>query len=118
MQKLFLTTTLAAILVPFLADFSFASPLSVDSQYPEVLSNADSSVCYIQLADGKTLDLGVLCQSKDASNNYQASYYLLEQCKARSQHKRWASLNVTQPSNLTPTKLTTSSTRLLNHQNF
>lgn len=108
MQKLFITTTLSAALVPFLADFSFASPLSVGSQYPEVLA-ADSSVCYIQLADGKTLDLGVLCQKpKDASNNYQASYYLLEQCKTRSQHKRWASLNATQPSNLTPTKLTTS----------
>ncbi|MBW4638495.1 MAG: hypothetical protein KME05_09710 [Gloeocapsa sp. UFS-A4-WI-NPMV-4B04] len=110
MQKLFLTTTLSTALIPFLADFSFASPLSVGSQYPEVLA-ADWSVCYIQLADGKTLDLGVLYQPKDASNNYQASYYLLEQCKARSQHKRWASLYATQPSNLTPIKLTTSSTR-------
>ena len=111
MQKLSVTTTLSAALVPFLADFSFASPLSVGSQYPEVLA-ANSSVCYIQLADGKTLDLGVLCQKpKNASNNYQANYYLLEQCKARSQHKRWASLYATQPSNLTPIKLTTSSTR-------
>ena len=112
MQKLFITTTLSAALVPFLADFSFASPLSVGSQYPEVLSNVDTSVCYIQLADGKTLDLGVLWQNpKDTRNNYQASYYLLEQCKTRSQHKRWASLSATQPSNLTPTELTTSSTR-------
>jgi hypothetical protein len=61
MQKLFITTTLSAALIPFLADFSFANPLSVGSQYPEVLSNADASVCYIQLADGKTLDLGILC---------------------------------------------------------
>ena len=111
MQKLFFTTTLSAALVPFMCDFSFASPLTVGSQYPEVLAG-DSSVYYIQLTDGKTLDLGVLCQKpKNVSNNYQANYYLLEQCKARSQHKRWASLNATQPSNLTPTELTTSSTR-------
>lgn len=110
MYKLFFTTTLAATLVPFLADFSLANPVSVGSQYPEVLA-ADSSVCYIQLANGKTLDLGILCQPKNASNNYQANYYLLQQCKARSQHKRWASVYGTQPSNLTPTKLTTSSTR-------
>lgn len=111
MQKLFITTMLSVTLVPFMCDFSFASPLSVGSQYPEVLSNADVSVCYIQLEDGKTLDLGVLCQPKNANNNYQASYYLLEQCKARSHQKRWASLYATQPSNLTPTELTTSSTR-------
>lgn len=110
MYKLFFTTTIAATLVPFLADFSLANPVSGGSQYPEVLAD-DSSVCYIQFADGKTLDLGILCQPKDTNNNYQANYYLLQQCKARSQHKRWASLSATQPSNLTPTKLTTSSTR-------
>ena len=66
LKRLFcLTATMSVALVPFLSESTFARPLSINSQYPEVLSpKTNSSICYMETKDGKILNLDILCANK------------------------------------------------------
>jgi len=58
----FLPTTLSVILIPFMAEVAFSRPVFSDSQHPKVHnSEVDLPLCYIQTADGRTLNLQKLC---------------------------------------------------------
>jgi len=44
---------------------TFARPLSANYQYPELLNpQTNSSICYMETKDGRTLNLNVLCAKK------------------------------------------------------
>ncbi len=57
--------TISAALIPLLSKSTFARPLSTNSQYPEILNpQTNSSICYMETKDGKTLNLNTLCAKK------------------------------------------------------
>ena len=66
LKQLFcLTATISFALVPFLSESTFARPLSINSQYPEVLSpKTNSSICYMETKDGRIFNLDILCANK------------------------------------------------------
>lgn len=66
LKRLFcLTATMSVALVPFLSESTFARPLSINSQYPEVPSpKTNSSICYMETKDGRILNLDILCAKK------------------------------------------------------
>ena len=73
LKRLFcLTATVSVALVPFLSRSTIARPLAVNYQYPELLSpETNSSICYMETKDGKTLNLNILCAKevkKSATN--------------------------------------------------
>jgi len=44
---------------------TFARPLSANYQYPELLNpQTNSSICYMETKDGRTLNLNILCAKK------------------------------------------------------
>lgn len=53
---------LAMILIPLLTESAFANPTFLGSKYPQV-SNTETDLlpCYMQTADGRTINLGALC---------------------------------------------------------
>jgi len=66
MPKLYL----AVILIPLLAESAFANPTFLGSKYPQV-SNTDTDLlpCYMQTADGRTINLGALCVKAPESSD-------------------------------------------------
>lgn len=79
-----LTPALSAVLVSFMAETAFGSPLN----YP-VLQNLDTDTpfCYMQTPDGKTLDLRKICGFAspdvcfDAINKPELAAILKDFCK-------------------------------------
>lgn len=79
-----LIAALSAALISFMADSAFSSPL----KYP-VIQNPDSYIpfCYIQTAEGQTLDLSNMCGFAspnvcfDATNKSDLATILKEFCK-------------------------------------
>ncbi|MBW4663480.1 MAG: hypothetical protein KME01_04645 [Chroococcus sp. CMT-3BRIN-NPC107] len=64
-QLLRLTATIFTALVPFSIESTFARPLSTNYQYPETLNpQTNSSICYMETTDGRTLNLNILCAKK------------------------------------------------------
>lgn len=74
LNRLFcLTATISGVLIPCLSVSTLARPLSSNSQYPEVLNpQTNSSLCYIETNDGKTLNLKALCAKKLESDSQSA----------------------------------------------
>ncbi|MBA2749217.1 MAG: hypothetical protein H0U45_10885 [Tatlockia sp.] len=73
LKQLFCLTTISAVLIPCLSASTFARPLSINSQYPEVLNpKTNSSICYMETNDGRTLNLNILCTKKLESNPWLA----------------------------------------------
>jgi len=65
-----LAATLFVALTPTITETAFSTPLPAASQYPEVQnSNFDVPLCYIQIADGRTLDLQKLCGKTSPASN-------------------------------------------------
>ncbi len=59
------TATISLAFVPFASKSAFARPLSIIYQYPEVLNpQTNSSICYLETIDGRTLNLNTLCTKK------------------------------------------------------
>ncbi len=54
-----------ATLILFIIETSFSGPLAADSYYPVVPSlDIEKLVCYMQTADGRTLNLDTLCRKQ------------------------------------------------------
>lgn len=65
-----LAAALSVALTPLLTKVAFSRPLSPRSQYPEVQnSRVDLPICYIQTADGRTVDLQRLCGKTSPLSN-------------------------------------------------
>lgn len=57
-----LPTTLSVVLILFMTEVTFSRPVFSDSQHPKVQnSEVDLPLCYMQTADGRTLNLQKLC---------------------------------------------------------
>jgi hypothetical protein len=65
-----LTVVLSTVLMSLLPEVALTRPLQIKDQYPEVPNlNTDTLVCYVQIEDGSTLDLGKLCRKTQDSNS-------------------------------------------------
>lgn len=63
-----LTTILTVSSILFLAETALTHPLMISSEHPVVLTlGKNELVCYMQTADGRTLNLSSLCQQKPRS---------------------------------------------------
>ena len=61
--------TLFIVLTPLTTEIAFSRPIFPSSQYPEVQSEINLPICYIQTADGRTLNLQKLCGKVSPINN-------------------------------------------------
>jgi hypothetical protein len=60
-----LTATFSALSILFVTETALTLPLTPSSKYPVVLSSdTNKLVCYIQTADGRTLNLDSICKSQ------------------------------------------------------
>lgn len=58
------------ILTPIMTKAAFSTIITLDYQYPEVpKSKVDVPVCYIQMSDGRVLNLQKLCSEAAPGNN-------------------------------------------------
>jgi hypothetical protein len=73
MLKSFLRiAVLPAALIPFMAEIARSIPQFRGSYYPVVpTSDTDRPICYMQIIDGRTLDLSKICQQNDSRNPQQ-----------------------------------------------
>lgn len=67
-QLFWCTVTISVAFIPFTSKSTFARPLFTNYQYPEVLNpQINSSICYLETTDGRTLNLNALC-AKEVEN--------------------------------------------------
>ncbi len=73
MLKSFLRiAVLPVALIPFMAEIACSIPQSRGSYYPVVpTSDTDRPICYMQIIDGRTLDLSKICEQNDSRNPQQ-----------------------------------------------
>ena len=65
LKPLHLATVFSAGSILLIAKAAFSRPSTISSQYPvKPSSNTDNLVCYMQTADGTTLNLNSLCGKK------------------------------------------------------
>jgi hypothetical protein len=65
-----LIAALSAASIPFIAETAFSRPLTASSRYPVVPSSDSGELfCYMQTADGRTLDLSRLCGNKPSGES-------------------------------------------------
>lgn len=70
MLRLFYLAAVSVALNLIMTKVAFSRPISASSQYPEVQnSDVDVPLCYLQTADGRTLDLQKLCGNSPTSNS-------------------------------------------------
>jgi hypothetical protein len=68
-KYLFWTAMLPFLIVPLMAKVAVSSPILATSQSPIAQrSNANDSLCYIQMPNGTTLNLDNLCQVSPANS--------------------------------------------------
>lgn len=82
LKSLIKLAVLPVAVIPFIAESAFSLPQARGSYYPVLpSSNTDQPICYMQTTDGRTLDLGSLCQVKDIRNSQlQQSQLIGQQC--------------------------------------
>lgn len=61
--------SLFIVLTPLTTEVAFSCPLSPSFQYPEVQSEIDLPICYIQRADSRTINSQKLCGKVVRINN-------------------------------------------------
>lgn len=65
LKSFHLTAVLSATWILFIAESTFSRPLTTGDKYPVVpKSDTNKLICYIQTADGRTLNLDSLCKNQ------------------------------------------------------
>lgn len=69
-KAMFKYLSLTAALIPLIAEIAVMPPLAAESRSPYPVfpgTDLDMLVCYVQMEDGRTLDLGSLCRKKSVT---------------------------------------------------
>jgi hypothetical protein len=68
LKSFHLTAVLWAASILFITETALTGPLTVGSKFPaETSSDTDKPVCYMQIANGRTLNLSSLCGKKPSA---------------------------------------------------
>jgi hypothetical protein len=68
------TASLTIAFTTFIAEATFSLPLPQETQSPEVAkSEIDIPICYMQTADGRSLDLSSLCEEQPGNSSIRSA---------------------------------------------